>query len=61
MKINMSVWDRTLRLLVGVFLLTWAVAGGPWWAYFGLALIATSAFRFCPVYAFFRIGTRRST
>lgn len=61
MKINMAGWDRTLRLLVGVLLLTWAIAGGPWWAYFGLAILATAAFRFCPLYSFFRTGTVRPT
>ncbi len=57
MKINLAGWDRILRLIIGVILLIWAVAGGPWWAYFGLILIATGAWRFCPIYALFRTGT----
>jgi hypothetical protein len=59
MKINMADWDRILRLISGVMLLIWGVAGGPWWAYFGLVLIATGAWRFCPIYALFRNGTAR--
>ncbi len=59
MKINMAVWDRVLRLIMGGVLVAYAVAGGPWWSYFGLALIATSAWRFCPVYSALKTGTRR--
>lgn len=59
MRINIATWDRILRLLLGVLLVAWAVAGGPWWAYVGLVLLATAAWRFCPLYAIFRIGTTR--
>lgn len=53
----MAVWDRIIRLFAGTFLVAWAVAGGPWWAYVGLVLLATAAWRFCPVYAIFRLST----
>ena len=59
MKINIATWDRILRLILGILLIAWAVAGGPWWAYFGLVLVATAAWRFCPVYALLRTGTHR--
>jgi hypothetical protein len=59
MKINMAGWDRILRLILGTLLTGWAVAGGPWWAYLGLVLIGTSAWRFCPFYAVLRTGTSR--
>lgn len=57
----MAKWDRIVRLSVGAPLLAWAVAGGPWWAYLGLVLLATTAWRFCPVYALLRTGTIRNT
>lgn len=57
MKINMAQWDRFLRLVLGTILFAWAVAGGPWWAYFGLVLQATAAWRFCPAYAVVRTGS----
>ncbi|MES2965500.1 MAG: DUF2892 domain-containing protein [Bdellovibrionota bacterium] len=57
MRINMAVWDRIIRLIMGAGLVAWAVAGGPWWAYVGLVLLATAAWRFCPVYAIFRLST----
>ncbi|MCM2283109.1 MAG: DUF2892 domain-containing protein [Bdellovibrionaceae bacterium] len=40
-------------------MVAWAIAGGPTWAFVGLALIATAAWRFCPLYAIFRTGTLR--
>ena len=57
MRINMAIWDRIVRLIAGVIVVAWAIAGGPWWAYFGLALLATAAWRFDPLYAVFRITT----
>lgn len=59
MRINMANWDRILRLLVGIAMSAWAMAGGPVWAYFGIILIATAAWRFCPLYAILRTGTFR--
>lgn len=57
MRINMAQWDRFVRMFIGFVLLAWAVAGGPWWAYFGLVFQAMAAWRFCPIYAVLRIGT----
>jgi hypothetical protein len=59
MKMNMAIWDRVVRLLIGTLLVAWAVAGGPWWAYLGLVLLATSSWRFCPLYSALRTGTLR--
>lgn len=57
MRVNIAGWDRILRLLVGSILVAWAIAGGPWWGYFGFILIATAAWRFCPIYGLLRTGT----
>lgn len=59
MSVNIATWDRILRLVAGSTLLTWAIAGGPWWTYFGLALLATSAWKICPVYSLLRTGTKQ--
>jgi hypothetical protein len=61
MKINLANWDRSVRFIAGVLLFTWAVAGGPIWAYLGLVLIATAAFRFCPLYRLLGISTYHPT
>ena len=57
MKINLALWDRIARYLIGFFLTTWAVAGGPWWSFFGLYLILSAAWGLCPIYGIFKIRT----
>lgn len=59
MRINLAVWDSFIRILIGTALTAWAIAGAPFWAYFGLVLIGTGAWRFDPLYALFRISTLR--
>jgi hypothetical protein len=59
MKCNVGAIDRLLRLFAGTLLVAWAVAGGPWWAYIGLVLLATAAWRFCPLYTMLRVSTDR--
>jgi hypothetical protein len=61
MKSNISFWDRIARLLFGTLLFAWFVAGGPWWSLFGLVLIATAAWQFCPLYALLHIASKNST
>jgi len=61
MKINLSLRDTIVRLLLGTISIAWAVAGGPWWAYFGLYFLMSGSWRFCPVYAFFQFSTCRET
>ncbi|MCB9025492.1 MAG: DUF2892 domain-containing protein [Bdellovibrionaceae bacterium] len=47
---NIKTWDRIFRVIAGIILLGWGVAGGPWWAYLGAILISTAAWGFCPLY-----------
>ncbi|HEY1079880.1 MAG TPA: DUF2892 domain-containing protein [Bdellovibrio sp.] len=60
MKCNVAIWDRSIRFILGVLLTTYAIAGGPFWAYIGLYGLVTAAWGLCPVYAFFRIRTLRT-
>jgi hypothetical protein len=57
MKINLAVWDRSLRFFIGICLAAWAVAGGPLWAFGGTYLILTASWGLCPVYSFFKVRT----
>lgn len=50
MKCNVSKFGQIVRLLAGMILVAWAVAGGPAWTWVGLALAATGAWRFCPIF-----------
>ncbi len=49
LKKNVLWWDRILRFLTGVFMLAWAIAGGPTWAYVGVGVLATGTWGYCPV------------
>lgn len=51
MKKNILGLDRFLRFTLGVFLIAWAVAGGPGWAYAGVYALATGAWGYCGVYS----------
>jgi|GEM_PF-558204 len=59
MKINLAMWDRLLRFILGSLLTAWAIAGGPGWGYMGLYLILTSAWGLDPAYSIFRIRTAK--
>ena len=58
MSKNIRLFDRIARYLLGILLLTWAIAGGPTWTFFGLYLIMTASFGSCPIYWIFRINSR---
>ena len=65
MKLNEASWDRIARVIIGVVLIgagLLAVTGGWGWALaaVGLVLIATGIVGWCPIYATFRIGTKKS-
>lgn len=57
MKCNVAVWDRILRVILGVLLLTYAVAGGPFWSWIGVYFIFTGAWGLCFFYSFMKIST----
>ena len=59
MKINLALWDRSLRFIFGVLFGAWAVGGGPWWAYIGLYWILTGAWGLDPLYSLFRFRTAK--
>ncbi|MCB0369753.1 MAG: DUF2892 domain-containing protein [Bdellovibrionales bacterium] len=57
MKCNLAPWDRSLRFILGILGLAYAIAGGPAWMYLSIYFILTAAWGFCTVYAFLRIQT----
>ncbi|MCC7404185.1 MAG: DUF2892 domain-containing protein [Bdellovibrionales bacterium] len=58
MRKNVAYWDRLVRYLVGIVVLTWALIGGPFWAFLGLYPLLTASWGFCPLY--FMIATLRA-
>lgn len=57
MKLNVGGIDRALRILAGLGLVAWAVAGGPVWAWIGVVPLATGAVGFCPFYPLIGLNT----
>ena len=57
MKTNMGGIDRTLRIVVGLGLVAWALMGGPIWAWIGVVPVATGASGWCPAYLPFGLRT----
>lgn len=50
MKCNVSKSGQVFRLILGTLMTAWAVAGGPNWTWVGLLVLATGAWRFCPLF-----------
>lgn len=49
MDLNLSNIGRFVRWVIGVILLSWAIAGGPWWTTLGLLFLATGSWGFSPI------------
>lgn len=47
---NVGGIDKILRIVVGIGLIVWALAGGPVWAWIGLLPLATGLMGWCPAY-----------
>lgn len=57
MNANVGGIDRVLRVLVGIALITWALMGGPVWAWVGVVPLATGLLKFCPFYPLLGLST----
>lgn len=57
MKLNVGGIDRILRIVVGLALVTWAIMGGPVWAWIGVVPLGTGLFGFCPLYPILGMNT----
>ena len=60
MACNVALWDRIVRLVIGIALCAWAIAGGPIWAYIGIIPIITGSWAFCPLYTVLNIRTLKT-
>lgn len=50
MQKNVGGIDKITRILVGIALIIWALAGGPVWAWIGVMPLATGLLGWCPAY-----------
>jgi len=60
---NMSGYDRIFRILLALFLITFAISGkiGNWGWVVGLVLLLTASLARCPMYALLGFKVRKST
>ena len=60
MQTNVGMADRTLRIVVGLVLLSlffFLEGDARYWGLVGLLPLATGVFRFCPAYTLFGVNT----
>ncbi len=55
---NMGTVDKSIRIIVGLALIIWAVMGGPIWAWIGLLPLATAIMGWCPAYSLIGVSTQ---
>lgn len=60
---NMSGYDRVLRILLGLFLVAFAISGkvGNWAWVVGLVMLLTASAARCPMYSLLGYKARKST
>ncbi len=58
---NLGTLDRVIRVVLGIALLTFALAGErtTWWALTGAFPLGTGLTGVCPLYRYLRISTAR--
>ncbi|MNZ67692.1 hypothetical protein D3C78_859470 [compost metagenome] len=57
MKTNVGGIDKVLRIVAGIALIVWAIAGGPIWAWIGVLPLATGVLGWCPAYTLLGLNT----
>lgn len=57
MQKNVGGIDKIARIVVGIALIVWALAGGPVWAWIGILPLATGLLGWCPAYTLLGIKT----
>lgn len=50
MQKNVGGIDKIARILIGIALIVWALAGGPLWAWIGILPLTTGLLGWCPAY-----------
>lgn len=59
MKRNVGTIDRTLRILIGLGAILYALTGGSTWGYLGVVPLLTGLIGWCPPYGLLGISTCR--
>ena len=61
MQKNVGGIDKIARIVVGIALIVWAIAGGPVWAWIGILPLATGLLNWCPAYSLLGIKTCKTS
>ncbi|CUT02748.1 YgaP family membrane protein [Candidatus Chrysopegis kryptomonas] len=64
MKVNEATWDRVLRVIVGLFILSllfWVEGNSKYWGLIGLLPLITGLVGYCPAYSLFKFSTRKES
>lgn len=59
LKKNVGGFDRIVRIVLGVLILSVAIYYESLWGIVGLVMLGTGALRSCPLYSPFRFSTHR--
>ena len=57
MRVNLALWDRWLRGVLGFLFVVLVQSGGPGWMWIGVYFIMTAAWGWCPLYGLMRWRT----
>ncbi|MGH7246399.1 MAG: YgaP family membrane protein [Candidatus Levyibacteriota bacterium] len=57
MKVNIGVTERIIRILIGMTIITVALAYNSWWALLGIEIALTGIFGWSPIYMFLGAST----
>jgi hypothetical protein len=62
MKVNEATWDRAIRIVIGLFLLSllfWVEGNSKYWGLIGFIPLITGLAGYCPAYSLLKISTRK--
>lgn len=59
MKKNMGTTDKTIRIVIGLFLIVLGIFGSKIWIIIGLLPLITGLVNYCPLYTLLGISTSK--
>ena len=59
MKKNVGATDKTIRIVIGLFLIVWGIFNSKLWIVLGLVPLITGLINYCPLYKLLGISTSK--
>lgn len=60
MKVNIGLWDRAMRIVLGATILAAGYVYQSWWGLIGLLLVLTGLVGWCGLYTLLGISTKKN-